>query len=66
VEQAFSNLVRAVRGSAMLRRRLDESVERVLRLKSQIQFSPLRYRAHLQSRIVRQIEKLKMTLAPAR
>ncbi|MBI4475120.1 MAG: glycoside hydrolase family 3 protein [Acidobacteria bacterium] len=59
VEQAFKTIVRAARNSAALRNRLDESADRILKLKSQIEFSPLRYRAHLQSRITRQIEKLR-------
>ena len=66
VEQAFRAVVRAARGSAALRRRLDDSVDRILRLKSRIQFSPLRYRAHLQSRIVRQIERLRGAVVMAR
>jgi len=58
-EQAFKFIVRAARTSAVVRKRVDESVDRILRLKSRIEFSPMRYRAHLHSRITRQIEKLR-------
>src|SRR5215467_4323409 len=57
VEKAFKTVLSAVRGSAVLRRRLDESVDRILSLKGQMQFVPLRYRAHLKARITRQIER---------
>jgi beta-N-acetylhexosaminidase len=59
VAQAFKTILTAARGSAALRRRVDESVERILALKARIEFMPLRYRAHLQARITRQIEKLR-------
>lgn len=59
VEKAFKTILSAVRGSAILRRRVDESVDRILGLKAQIQFVPLRYRAHLRARINRQIDRLR-------
>jgi beta-N-acetylhexosaminidase len=59
VEQAFRMIVAAARKSAVLRRRVDESTERILALKGRIEFIPLRYRAHLKARITRQIEKLR-------
>ena len=59
VEKAFKAVLTAARKSAALRRRVDESVERILSLKAQIEFVPLRYRAHLKPRITRQIEKLR-------
>lgn len=62
VEQAFKTILRSVRGSALLRKRLDESVGRILHLKSGLEFHPLRYRAHLKSRLVRQINKLQAGL----
>ena len=65
VEQGFRSILQAARESALLRRRLDESVDRILALKSSIEVKPLRYRAHLQSRITRQIEKLRRTMEPA-
>ena len=62
VERAFKTIVRAARGSTVLGRRLDESTERILRLKHSIEFIPLRYRSHLKARITRQIEKLRTSL----
>jgi len=58
-ERAFKTILRATRGNAVLRKRLDESAERILRLKRRIEFVPLRYRTHLKARISRQIEKLR-------
>jgi beta-N-acetylhexosaminidase len=65
-EQAFKTIFKAVRGSAALRRRVDESVERILALKGRMEFVPLRYRTHLKARITRQIDKLRKSLEPAR
>lgn len=65
VEQAFKAILRAVRGSDALRKRVDESVGRILKLKGRLQFQPLRYRAHLKSRLVRQITKLQNSLVVA-
>jgi hypothetical protein len=62
VEQAFRNIVRAVRKSAVLQKRVDRSVERILELKNRLQFTPLRYRSRLKARIVRQIERLRATV----
>jgi len=62
VEQAFKTILAAVRKSPVLRRRVDESVERTLALKSRIEFVPLRYRAHLRARITRQIGKLRKSV----
>ncbi|HEY2384734.1 MAG TPA: glycoside hydrolase family 3 N-terminal domain-containing protein [Terriglobia bacterium] len=59
VEKAFKTILSEVRRSAALRQRVDESVERILGLKAQIEFVPLRYRAHLKARITRQIERLR-------
>ena len=66
MENAFKAVLSAARNSAVLRRRVDASVERILSLKAQIEFVPLRYRAHLKPRITRQIEKLRavVELAP--
>ena len=61
VEQAFRLIVKSAKASEALRTRLDESVTRILALKSKIQYSPLRYRAHVRTRIQRQIEKLRAT-----
>jgi beta-N-acetylhexosaminidase len=62
VAEGFKAIMRAARGSAVLRRRVDESVERILTLKARIEVMPLRYRAHLQARITHQVEKLKTVL----
>jgi beta-N-acetylhexosaminidase len=65
LEQAFKTILIAARGSATLRKRVDESVERILALKGRIEFVPLRYRTHLKARITRQIEKLRKSVEPA-
>src|SRR5262249_43472800 len=62
VEQAFKEIVVSARKSAALRRRVDESVEKILTLKGRIEYVPLRYRTHLKTRITRQIEKLRKSL----
>jgi beta-N-acetylhexosaminidase len=59
VEDAFRLVVRSARANAALRARIEASLERVMILKSRIQYVPPRYRAHLRSRISRQIEKLR-------
>jgi hypothetical protein len=59
VEDAYKTVLKAVRGSAVLRERLDLSVERILDLKSRTEVGPLRYRTHLRARISRQVEKLR-------
>ena len=56
LEGAFKAILRTVQGSASLRKRLDESVERILALKGRLEFVPLRYRTHLKARITRQTE----------
>jgi len=62
VEQAFKEIVVSARKSAALRRRVDESVEKILTMKGRIEYVPLRYRTHLKTRITRQIEKLRKSL----
>jgi hypothetical protein len=62
VEQAFRTILAAVRKSDLLRRRVDESIERILALKTRIDFAPLRHRAHAKARITRQIERLRRSL----
>jgi beta-N-acetylhexosaminidase len=59
VEDAFKTILKAVRGSAVLRERLDHSIERILDLKGRTDVEPLRYRTHLRARISRQVEKLR-------
>jgi beta-N-acetylhexosaminidase len=66
VEDAFKTILKAVRGSAVLRERLDESVERILTLKGRAEFTPLRYRTHLKARISRQVEKLRNSVVEIR
>ena len=66
VERAFKTTLRAVRESAVLRQRLDESVDRIVALKGRIEFVPLRYRTHLKTRITRQVEKLRKSVAEVR
>jgi beta-N-acetylhexosaminidase len=60
VEHGFQTLLRAVRQSEALRSRLDSSVARILSMKRGIRTVPVRYRAKLRTRIVRQIEKLSL------
>jgi beta-N-acetylhexosaminidase len=62
VERAFKTIVAAARKSEVVRLRVDESVDRILTLKSRIQFAPVRHRAHLRGRITRQIERLRKTM----
>jgi beta-N-acetylhexosaminidase len=66
VEQAFRTIVRAARASAVFRSRVDQSVERIAALKSKLQVVPARNRIHARARIVRQIEKLRSSLAAER
>jgi beta-N-acetylhexosaminidase len=66
VEQAFKTILTAVRKSAVLRRRVDESCERILTLKNRIEYVPLRYRIQLQARITRQVEKLRKSIIEVR
>ena len=45
---------------------LTESVDRIVALKGRIEFVPLRYRTHLKTRITRQVEKLRKSVAEVR
>jgi beta-N-acetylhexosaminidase len=62
LQRAFKTIVSEARKSEALRRRVDQSVDRILDLKKRIQFVPLRYRSHLKTRIIRQIEKLRKSV----
>jgi beta-N-acetylhexosaminidase len=62
VAQAFRTILTGAKKSAVLRRRVDESVERILACKRRLEFIPLQYRAHLRARITRQIEKLRKSV----
>ena len=53
-------MVRVARQSEAFRARVDASVERILTMKQGIRTTPIRYRAQMRSRIVRQIEKLSL------
>ncbi len=66
LEQAFKTIVAAARDGAAMRRRVDESIDRIIVLKGKIQFVPIRYRTHLKARITRQIEKLRKSIIEAR
>jgi len=61
VEHGFQSMVRAARRSEALRERIDASVERIVAMKRRIPASPVRYRAQMRNRIVRQIEKLSLS-----
>ena len=61
VEHGFQSMVRAARQSEALRSRVDSSVARILAAKQGIRTAPIRYRAQMRSRIVRQIEKLSLS-----
>jgi beta-N-acetylhexosaminidase len=63
VEEAFRILVRAARRSPQLQKRIDESLERIIALKSKANVEPPRYRTHVKTRLVRQIEKLRPAVA---
>jgi beta-N-acetylhexosaminidase len=62
VEQAFRTFVREARTSAALRNKVDESVSRMLLLKSRLHDTPVRYRAQIRARLNRQIERLQTSV----
>lgn len=67
VEQALRTIVRALRKSASLRKRVDDSLKRIASLKNHGVIYPIQYRAHLQGRLIRQIQKLRLLVEePAR
>ena len=66
VEQAFKLILRTVRQSDTLRKRLEQSVSRILLMKTRIQYLPLRYRVHVRTRINRHIDKLRQELLTER
>jgi beta-N-acetylhexosaminidase len=61
VEQAFRALVVAVKKSAALRSRLDESVGRILALKQQRRL-PSPHRPQIRARVIRQIDRITQSL----
>src|SRR5262245_51750138 len=62
VEEGFRTILKAVRSSDALRARLDVSVDRILLLKTRLQYTPPRYLAHIKARIGRQIDRLRKSL----
>ena len=61
LEHGFQSMVRAARQSEAFRARVDSSVARILTMKQAIRTTPIRYRAQIRSRIVRQIDKLSLS-----
>lgn len=67
VEHGFRTMVRAARQSEALRTRIDASVMRILSMKRNIPTVPVRNRAQMRTRVLRQIDKLTKSLkTPAR
>jgi beta-N-acetylhexosaminidase len=62
LDRAFELILETARGDAKLRKRIDQSVERILHAKQKIEFAPIRNRPHLKARLVRQIDKLKQSI----
>jgi beta-N-acetylhexosaminidase len=63
LEEAFELLVETARSDNAFQRRVDQSVERILHLKERIENIPLRSRARVKTRLMRQIEKLKQSIS---
>ena len=62
LEEAFDLILATAKSDIKLRKRIDQSIERVAHLKSKIEFAPLRNRPHAKARLTRQIEKLKQSI----
>lgn len=62
VDQAFELILESARDDEKLRKRIDGSVERILRAKQKIEFAPIRNRPHVRARLIRQIERLKQSI----
>ena len=62
LEEAFDLILATAKSDIKLRKRIDQSIERVAHLKSKIEFAPLRNRPHAKPRLTRQIEKLKQSI----
>ena len=62
LDQAFDLVVESARGDVNLRKRIDQSVERIIHAKQKIAFAPIRNRPHVKARLTRQIEKLKQSI----
>jgi beta-N-acetylhexosaminidase len=66
VERGFRTFVRAARHSPVLRKRIDETLQRIVDLKSRAEIHPARYRPQTRTRLLRQIEKLRTTVGSGR
>ena len=62
LDHAFDLIVGTARGDLNLRRRIDQSVERILHAKQNIQSTPIHNRPHVRTRLTRQIKKLKESI----
>jgi beta-N-acetylhexosaminidase len=62
LDQAFELVVESARSDLDLRKRIDQSVERILHAKRKLEFAPIRNRPHAKARLTRQIEKLKQSI----
>ena len=63
LEKAFDLIVKTVKGDLELRKQVDGSVERILNLKQKIDRSPPKNRVHAKPRLIRQIERLRRSVA---
>lgn len=63
LEEAFSFIVAAARADKNLRLRIAASVDQILTLKQTIELAPLRHQPQMKSRLTRQIDKLKRSIA---
>jgi hypothetical protein len=61
VEDAYTLLVETARSDGAFRKRVDQSVERILEAKKKIEFAPIRNRANVRARLTRQIDRLKQS-----
>lgn len=64
VEEAFELIVRSAAGDTGMRRRIEISSARILRLKQKLDPAPSPGRAHARSRLIRRIERLRSSIAP--
>lgn len=64
VEEAFELIVRTSARDAGIRRRIEISSTRILRLKQKLDLTPPPNRTHARSRLIRQIERLRNSISP--
>ena len=62
LDRAFDLILETARGDLKLRKRIDRSVERILRMKRKIEFAPLHNRPHVRARLTRRIRKLTQSI----